>query len=243
MRCEWVDAEEFHPECDKRVLVMIEGNNPRHEVSSFNHSADWRGLEEGEYVTFWAELPTFCSKDVQKHSQLSSEQRDELLNHLLNDFKYDEGYAYVCFESILVDIENYHYEYRYSRADILEYKELSRAARDAYDLYATCKRHPFLETYMSSCYGLASSLRELARGVEGELKDNKRPGRPTTVGPRNKLINEIYGNYPNSKRGAKSPDSRFQQLIGKVLKWVEPSPPQTPEALHQAIMRAIDTKH
>jgi hypothetical protein len=236
----WVDTSETLPPYNVRVLVVVEGEPLRIEVSSFGITGGhflWAGLD-GLSVTHWAELPSFPAPGgVNLDLPISDKKQVQLFDHLR--MKFDDAYAWFCVGSLAYDIEAFGQGYSEPDSTYLDYQYAEDDATKAYQLYRTCKGSPSLDKYSACCWALSCDLKSIALNTYQVILKKRGRGRPGTTKLRNALIARIYGHYPMREKGHKTEGSHFEQTVQIILKWIEPSPP---EDVHSAIIRALGAK-
>lgn len=238
MQLKWIDANDEHPDFDKRVLVMVIGDNPRYEVSTYSivdGALKWTGLGENDEVSYWSNLRNFPEK-ADTFTTLNNDQTNHLYDHLKTKFKDEESYFYL--NIIIVDIEAFNEAINGSEKVYEDASYFSKKSSDLYELYHLCEKYPYLVNYKSSCWALAGGLKELAKhALQDEHDQIKKQGRPSTTQYRKDLIKSIYGCYDKIELGLKVKDSHFEKTVEIVLKMVEGI--NAPDDIHSTIMRAL----
>lgn len=235
---EWFDVEECHPDFNVRVLVMVGGNNPRIEISSYLNNGDkfgWPETAENEDITHWAYLPDFPETKPSIPVVLNADRQQNLFDHLCDYFDAQESAFYLG--HILLCVEEYIKNHDERESTSIQYKKFSALASDAYDLYLVCRGESDLNQYAPACWALKNKLRDISGYALSEMKEKaQKRGRPAETKHRNKLIKDIYSCYSKRVKGIKNEDSHFENTVSMILKWVEPSPP---DDIHSVIMRAF----
>lgn len=234
----WNDPQEILPFPNKRVLVFIDGDNPRYEITSCLGGV-WNGLsiDDGDEVKFWSDFPQFPENKNINLNCLKENQTKYLLDHLKKHF--DEDAAYFYLNSILMSINEYNVASSEVEPSYMDYRAQYELQQKAYDLYKACNKYDYLQEYQSTCWALKNTLILSSKNAFEDIPKEKKRGRPPETKLRNRLIKDIYGCYDAEGKGHLNESSHFEQTVEMILKCVEPSPPHD---VHSIVKRIIKTK-